>query len=314
MYDNLQSPPAREPEQARTRGRRQGGGWMGWVTLICSVLALCLAGAALYLTLREEAEPPAPPEPVTFQYRDMILEAKEGVPVNSYDPAGFTTDELGRIGYEQDGLRARAGIDVSFYQGEIDWEAVAADGVEFAMIRLGYRGYTEGSLQLDSRFEENIRGARMAGLDVGVYFFSQASTPQEAEEEADFVVGVLAPYNITYPVAFDWEFITQGNGARTDNLDGETLTQCAAAFCARIAQAGYQPLIYFNQDLGYLTYDLAQLTEYPFWLAEYGGAPDFYYGFNFWQYTHAGTVAGIEGHVDWNLDLRAFGSDPEQDT
>lgn len=314
MYDNLQSPPAREPEQARTRGRRQGGGWMGWVTLICSVLALCLAGAALYLTLREEAEPPAPPEPVTFQYRDMILEAKEGVPVNSYDSAGFTTDELGRIGYEQDGLRARAGIDVSFYQGEIDWEAVAADGVEFAMIRLGYRGYTEGSLQLDSWFEENIRGARMAGLDVGVYFFSQASTPQEAEEEADFVVGVLAPYNITYPVAFDWEFITQGNGARTDNLDGETLTQCAAAFCARIAQAGYQPLIYFNQDLGYLTYDLAQLTEYPFWLAEYGGAPDFYYGFSFWQYTHAGTVAGIEGHVDWNLDLRAFGSDPEQDT
>lgn len=277
---------------------------MGWAAFICSMLALCLAGTALYLVLKKAEEPPAPPEPITFAYRDMILEAKEGVPVNEYTVGGFSMDGRGRTGYQQDGIQARMGIDVSFYQGEIDWNAVAADGVEFAMIRLGYRGYTQGRLQMDSQFEANIQGALEAGLDVGVYFFSQAVTPQEAEEEADFVLAAIEGYDVTYPVAFDWEFIIPSSGARTDATNGETLTRCAGAFCSRIAQAGYTPAVYFNQDLGYLTYDLAQLAEYPFWLAEYDSTPDFYYGFDLWQYTHSGSVAGIQGSVDWNLDFR----------
>ena len=281
----------------RRLARRQGGRRPGILAILLLVLALAAGAAGLYRVLN--------PEPVTFTYRDRVLEVKPGVPVNRYAREDFTVDENGRVSYSHNGLRAKEGIDVSFYQGEIDWAAVAADGVDFAMIRLGYRGYTEGGLQMDSRFEENIRGALEAGLEVGVYFFSQAITPEEAEEEADFVLEALEGYEITYPVAFDWEPITPGKGARTDGLDGETLTQCAAAFFERIAQAGYTPQVYFNQELGYLVYDLAGLKEYSFWLAEYDTAPDFYYGFDLWQYTHTGTVEGIQGNVDRNLDLRS---------
>lgn len=299
MSDDIPHSPEEEKKTPRSRM-----GQLGKIALVCSIVILLLAGAALCLV--KGINPFTLFEPITFSYRDRILEAKENVPVNEYRTAGFTIDEQGRICYEHNGVRAKAGIDVSFYQGEIDWNAVAADGVEFAIIRLGYRGYTEGTLQMDSRFQENIRGAMAAGLEVGVYFFSQAITPEEAEEEADYVMQALHGYDITYPVVFDWEFITPGKGARTDAMDGETLTQCAKAFCRRIAEAGYLPQVYFNQDMGYLTYDLGELKEYSFWLAEYSSRPDFYYHFDLWQYTHSGFVAGIQGSVDWNLDFRAI--------
>ena len=270
------------------RKRRKIG--LLWAALL---LALLLAGC----------QPALLPEPSTIPYRDMELEVLPDVPASGLEPAGFALEADGRVVYESGGLRAKEGIDVSFYQKEIDWQAVAEDGVEFAMIRLGYRGYTQGGLNLDSRFAENIRGAQEAGIEVGVYFFSQAITPQEAEEEADFVLAALEGYELSYPVAYDWEFITPGNGARTDGMDGETLTQCALAFCRRIEEGGYRPAVYFNQELGYLTYDLSQLTEYPIWLAEYDDAPDFHYAFDLWQYTDSGSVAGIQGPVDRNLDF-----------
>lgn len=290
--DPQYSPPHRRPPSRRAPRKRRG--WPFKLLLAAAALALVCVGVRLYLKSQE---------PVTFLYRDMTLEAIEGVPVNRYGLEGFFTDERGRVHYERGGAAARMGIDVSFYQGEVDWPAVAADGVEFVLIRLGYRGYTEGGLKMDSRYEENLRGALDAGLDVGVYFFSQAVTPQEAREEAQFVLDTLAGQALSYPVVFDWEPITPGKEARTDGLDGETLTQCAAAFCAQIAQGGYTPAVYFNQDQGYLTYDLGRLSQYPFWLADYDSAPDFYYHFALWQYTHTGSVAGIQGNVDWNLDF-----------
>ena len=261
-----------------------------------ALLALVLAGGC--------APAEEPEQPPTISYRDRVLVVKENVPVSTYDPTGFFTDQRGRVQYVQDGKNARTGVDVSVYQQEIDWAAVAADGVDFAMIRLGYRGYTQGGLNLDKQFEKNIQGALEAGLDVGVYFFSQAISPEEAEEEADFVLAALEGYDLTYPVAYDWEPIEPGNGARTDNMDSGTLTQCAKAFCARIREKGYAPVIYLNQDLGYLTFDLEELADIPIWLAEYGETPDFYYDFDLWQYSHTGQVAGIEGNVDLNLDLK----------
>ncbi|OUQ82273.1 glycoside hydrolase family 25 protein [Flavonifractor sp. An100] len=297
MSEQVQQYP--QPEQRGPGRRQKKSGWMGKTALVCSILALVLAGTALFFVLWERP-------PVTFQYRDMTLEAKEGVPVNAYAPDGFYLDELGRVRYRQGDEEAKVGIDVSFYQGEIDWQQVAADGVEFAIIRLGYRGYTEGNLRLDSRFEENIRGALEAGLEVGVYFFSQAITPQEAEEEAAFVTHALESYSIAYPVVFDWEFITSGGPARSDGMDGLQLTECALAFCQVVEKAGYTPMVYLNQEMGYFTYDLAQMAGIPLWLAEYDSKPDFYYHFDLWQYTHTGTVAGIEGSVDWNLDFRGL--------
>ena len=313
-YQPSQEPPrpvrqAPPPQRRQQPSGRSGGNGLSRLTLAVSVLALILAGAALFLTLKPEPEPEEPPdvseeEPVTFRFGDRIMTPLEGMPLNPYDRAGFSLDEKGRVTYERDGIQAKTGVDVSTYQQEIDWEAVADDGIDFAILRLGYRGYTEGGLFPDQTFQTNLRGALDAGLDVGVYFFSQAITPQEAEEEADYILSAIEGYNITYPIAFDWEPISPGNDARTDGLDNDVLTQCAAAFCEKIKEAGLSPAVYFNQSLGYLRYDLRELADYDLWLAEYDSKPDFYYHFDLWQYTHIGRVAGIEGDVDLDLDLR----------
>lgn len=241
--------------------------------------------------------------PVTFLYRDMTLEAMKGVAVNRLDEECFSTLPSGRVTYEQEGRRAKAGIDVSFYQGDIDWQAVSEDGIDFAILRLGYRGYTQGALNLDPCFLKNLSGAQKAGLELGIYFFSQAMTPDEAREEARFVLDALDGCPLDYPIFFDWEFITHDEEARTHGMNGELLTQCAVAFCEEISAAGYVPATYFNRDMGYLYFDLSQLDQYPFWLADYDLLPDFYYRFHLWQYSHTGSVAGIEGNVDLNLDF-----------
>ena len=198
----------------------------------------------------------------------------------------------------------KRGIDVSKYQGDIDWRAVKADGIEFAMIRVGYRGYgSEGKMMGDTYFQRNIQGALDAGLKVGVYYFSQAVTVEEAREEAAYVLEQIAPYPISYPVVFDWEFI-DGQQARTDEIEGERMTECAKTFCELVRAGGYTPMVYFNQEQGYLYYQLDQLDEFSFWLAEYDEKPDFFYNFAMWQYTHTGTVPGIQGNVDLNLAFR----------
>ena len=237
---------------------------------------------------------------IPFQgaYYDILPD----VPVNSYDPEGFGRKN-GVMYYKENGVDVARGVDVSVHQGEIDWTKVADAGIEFAMIRVGYRGYSQGALQMDERFRENMDGALAAGLDVGVYFFSQATSVLEAEEEADFVLSAIRGYPIKYPVAFDWEFI-DGAEARTNGMDGDTVTQCATAFCDLISVAGYTPMVYFNQELGYLFYQLDQLDASQFWLAEYDTKPDFFYDFEMWQYTHTGAVPGIQGNVDLNLAFR----------
>jgi lysozyme len=137
---------------------------------------------------------------------------------------------------------------------------------------------------------------------VGVYFFSQAITPQEAVEEADFVLSYIRNYNITYPVVFDWETISY-DSARTNGVDTQTLNQCAQAFCSTVSGGGYTPSIYFNLSLGYLKYDLSQVLGNKFWLAQYASAPTFYYDFQMWQYTSSGKVNGISGNVDMDISF-----------
>ena len=273
----------------RKKGAAKEKSWKLAVGLIAAAV-LC-AAVALFIWQQQ---------PEYFTYRDQQLEAIKGVDRNRYDPQAFTQEENGWITYEKNGRKALTGIDVSVYQGDIDWEAVAQSGVEFAIIRLGYRGYSQGAIQLDRNFEQNMRGALEAGLDVGVYFFSQATTVLEAEEEADFVLENLRGYPITFPVVFDWEFVT-ADQARTHEMEGEALTDCALAFCELVATAGYTPMVYFNQDIGYFYYQLDELDQYPFWLAEYDSKPDFFYDFEIWQYTHTGTVPGSQGSVDLNL-------------
>lgn len=280
---------------------------------VCAVTALAVSVAALWMALPKQAQEPEPipaaedeavaaMAPVTeyLTYKNHQLPIEAELPVNEWTAADFTRDERGWLVCEG----AVNGIDISAHQGDINWEKVAASGVEFAIIRAGYRGYgQEGKLLQDENFEKNIRGAIHAGLDVGVYFFSQATNVWEVEEEAHQLLKALEGYPITYPVVFDWERIS-GSTARTDVVKSKTVTLMAQAFCGLVAQAGYTPGIYFNQDMGYLELDLSQLKDCVFWLAEYSDAPGFYYDFGMWQYSSKGKVPGIGTSVDMNLAFR----------
>ena len=163
------------------------------------------------------------------------------------------------------------------HQQEIDWQRVADSGVQFAILRVGYRGYTEGAIQEDAYFTQNLEGAIDAGLDVGVYFFSQAIDEQEAREEARFVLDKISGYLLAFPVFFDWEKI--GSEARSDTMDLASLTIVTDTFCTEIRNAGYQAGLYFNQQLGYEELHLPSLQTYTFWLAEYNDTPSFAYHF-----------------------------------
>ena len=167
------------------------------------------------------------------------------------------------------------------------------------MIRLGYRGTTEGKIGEDSRAQENLKEATQAGLQVGGYFFSQAVTPEEAVEEANFVLNMLREYNISMPVVYDWEY--GGDDSRTANIDARTLTDCTIAFCDAIEAAGYEAMIYFNENQSHKDMYLGELTDYKFWLAQYGEMLNYPYQVDMWQYTCEGSVPGIDGNVDINL-------------
>ena len=233
---------------------------------------------------------------------NLLSPSERSVPVNPYQPSDYYLrgDFLQCSASEV----SRTGIDVSSHQQEIDWQQVAGAGVEFAIVRVGYRGYSEGEIFLDTAAKENIEGALAAGLDVGVYFFSQAVSTEEAAEEARFVLDIIDGYQISYPVLFDWEPIAAE--ARTDRVTGPEMTDFAKAFYGEIENAGYRAGVYFNQSDGYNSYDLRALRGYDFWLAEYADAQSFAYEVQLWQYGNQGTVPGIDTIVDLNLCYKDY--------
>lgn len=229
------------------------------------------------------------------------LGLRQPIPENPYDMS-FTYKKDGFLHYDDGTYKSVIGIDVSVFQKSIDWEKVKAAGVDFAIIRLGYRGYNEeGDLALDSRFKENLKGAKSAGLDVGVYFFSQARTTDEAIKEARFVVRHIRGKGVTYPVVFDMEPIDGAD--RITDLDSQEKTEIADAFCQVIDRNGYTPMIYGNPQWLSKHVNLEYLTEYGTWLAHYADTTDYPYAFQMWQYSHTGRVPGIQGHVDLNMYL-----------
>ena len=210
-------------------------------------------------------------------------------------------------------VKSYTGIDISEHQGAIDWEQVSKAGIDFAMIRAGYRTYGGGLITMDESFADNLRNADAAGIDTGVYFFSQATTVDEAVEEADAVLDAISGCDITYPVVYDWELIFDDH-ARTDDVSVETLADCCVAFCERIKSAGYIPMIYQNKTTAMHKLDLPRLKDYGFWLAEYGDKPTYYYKYDIWQYSSSGTVSGIEGKVDLNVCFRDYSDKKTSDT
>ena len=239
------------------------------------------------------------PVDASAELRLRTIARRDGFPILSWDIDAFETGADGRMLYRGN-TQTLTGIDVSEHQGDINWSAVARDGIDFAMIRMGYRGSTAGGLYEDEQFRANVTGALKAGIPVGVYFYSQAVTVAEAEEEADYVLQAIKDFDITFPVVFDWEIVGDEE-ARTYSLSRSALCDCTRAFCDKIAQAGYKPMIYFTQYLGYRKYILRNLSDYGFWYAQYEPQPHIAFDFDMWQYSETGTVAGVEGGVDLNI-------------
>ncbi|MCI6616962.1 glycoside hydrolase family 25 protein [Ruminococcus sp.] len=225
----------------------------------------------------------------------------DGVPVNKLDNNNFSADSNLKY-YNENGKAASSeGIDVSSYSGNIDWKKVKESGIDFAMIRVGGRGYGEkGEMYTDERALEYINGAKAEGIKVGAYFFSQAVSTEEAIEEADYVKTVLGDIKLDYPVAYDWEII-KDDDARTDSVSASQATECARAFCDRVKELGYTPILYSPSRELYFKYDLSRLADIDIWYCEYANVPTFYYEFSMWQYSATGTIDGIEGAVDLNI-------------
>lgn len=196
---------------------------------------------------------------------------------------------------------AKKGIDVSTFQGDIDWKKVKNDGIEFAIIRLGFRGYESGKIVLDSKYEDNIEGSLKAGLDTGVYFFTEALDEEEAIEEADFVIENLENYKINMPVVIDVEESSDTEKTRTRDLTADQRTKNVIAFCERIKDAGYDVMIYGNLKSFMIMMNIEELEEYDKWFAYYRYPFHFPYKIKMWQYTAYEKIDGIDGKADVNL-------------
>ncbi len=194
------------------------------------------------------------------------------------------------------------GIDVSKWNGTIDWNAVKNSGINYVIIRCGYRGSSQGTLIEDPKFTANIKGATAAGLKVGVYFFTQAIDEREAVEEASMVLEQVKNYKISYPIFLDVE----ASGGRGDAISKETRTAVCKAFCATIQNAGYNAGIYANKNWLETKLDPGALSAYKIWLAQYAAAPTYKGRYDLWQYRSTGSVSGISGNVDLNLSYLGY--------
>ena len=248
-----------------------------WIVALVAVLAV-MGGVALVLLPPDTA-------PTTLPVTDPTAAAERFI----VDDRGFLSSTA---------RPSIPGIDVSHHQGTVDWAQVAGAGVEFAFIRLGYRGLQDGELHEDEQVRQNLAGAKAAGLKIGAYFFSQAIDADEAVAEARFALELLGDTELDLPLVYDWEYVT--DSARTAQVSGQTLMACVRGFCGTVEQAGYEPMVYFNQDLARTKLDLDAL-EYPFWLAKYSEELDYEYEVRCWQYTDKGRIPGIDENVDIDL-------------
>ncbi len=234
---------------------------------------------------------------------EELHEISGDIPLYTYD---FTNLKItaGRMEYYQDGEKSSSvGVELSENSGNVDFTALKDSGVDFVMLRLGSRGYETGLLSLDKNFVSNITKAQNAGLEVGVYFFSQAVSEKEAEEEAEFVASNLVPYKISYPVAFVMEYIVNDE-SRIESLDAESKTDIAKAFLSHIDREGYRTLLCGTKDwlLGEVEpEDL--LEDYDVWLNDQSPVPDYPYQFRLWKYAVRQKISGVENEASYIISF-----------
>ena len=292
-----------------------------------AALAAVLAMISVLPAAAEECEEMIPMEELNIQEDPDWSEDGEGL-IDGYGDDMKDSGKFTGFRYLSSGVNAavfisteRQGIDVSHHQGVINWSQVKACGMDFAMIRVGYRGYGSGAIYADDYFETNIRNALAAGMKVGIYFFSQALNEQEAREEASYTIQMIQKYNITYPVVFDWE-TAPGYRTYDAGLTKSQMNSLADTFCSMVSDAGYIPMVYANESDFTNRFDYSALSaKYYIWYARYiypyGGTTWYYSGgplpntslkYNMWQYMSDGTVPGINGNCDVNVTFLDFGT------
>ncbi len=229
------------------------------------------------------------------------LTAEKESGVNPYK-AEYWQEQDGFMHYLEPGYTSQVGIDVSRWNGEIDWEEVADSQIEFAIIRIGLRRYNSGTTEMDPMFEANIEAAQAAGLKVGVYFYTQAISKQEAEEEARLTVEWLKGRELDLPVYCDTEKPADVI-ARMNSMSNDQLTENAVIFCETIEEAGYQAGIYTNLKWMRRRLNYDDLKKYDIWLAQYTDEPASDMYFDMWQYTNGAVIDGINESVDLNIRI-----------
>ena len=288
---------------------------MGIIALFCAIALVAMVILCLPFMGAQEAEedpdallkaqhalqatepPTTPTEELPPEETEAPTEPTVHPEANPYDRLDF---QYGKNNYLYC-LRQKSyiGVDVSAFQKNIDWDRVKDSGIQFAMLRLGYRGYESGKLVKDEYIDRNLEETARVGMPIGVYFFSQALTIKEVDEEIAFMMEILGDYEIHMPIVLDWEIPT--STARTAEMDRRTLTEIQRYFCKTMTEMGYTPMIYFNWYQSQNLLHLDELEDYPFWLALYQDRMTYPYKVEMWQYTDSGRVPGIAGGVDLNV-------------
>ena len=284
---------------------------MGIIVLLAAALLIVLAVLCIpYWTADEdpealpqyhqEARETTPEEPILEPMEPETEPENPTIPPerNPYDRYDFQYNRNNYLVLQN--MTSSPGVDVSAFQGNINWSKVRASGIEFAIIRLGYRGYGSGKLVEDEYAKQNLSGAKAAGLKIGAYFFSQALNTKEVDEEIQFMLKILGEKSLDMPIILDWEIPAED--ARTaGKMDARSLTDIQLHFCQVMTEKGYKPMVYFNWHQSENLYYLSELEDYPFWLALYQDRMTYPWRVEMWQYSDKGTVPGISGPVDLNV-------------
>lgn len=280
------------------------------LVLLIAMIVLCMPYFKSKEAPQEDPETLVRPQHAAVEEMLTNLEETEPIPEET-EPTNPTippeANPYGRLDFQYNSsgyLRSLrqdsfSGVDVSAFQGNIDWQKVKDSGISFALIRMGYRGYESGKLVEDEYAQKNLEGATAVGMPIGIYFFSQALNTKEAQEEIDFMLKVLGEYEVQMPVILDWEI--PAADARTAKMDARTLTDIQLYFCQTMEEKGYTPMIYFNWHQSNTLLYLSELERYPFWLALYSDRMNYPWKVDMWQYTCEGRVPGIPGNVDINV-------------
>lgn len=262
--------------------------------IILVLVGLIALGVALLIFNNKEQKTNTNDQIVTTQIEDEVKIVNSYYDYTKFDMTNtFYT-------YEDDNYTSSIGIDISEHNLSVDFDKVKQEGIEFIYIRLGWRGYTEGGIYLDTKYNEFIKEAKDKGFKVGVYFFSQAISTDEAKEEAQFVLDTLNNTELDLPIVYDFENIT-GDEARTDSLTKEEITNNALAFFEIIKESNLDVMLYGNKYLLDNFYDMDKLKDYKLWYAQYHDEPETEYEFSIWQYSDSASIDGIEKETDLNI-------------